>query len=401
MQYTFTAIKTTGAKYEAKLEAENKIELGRILKEKNGDMLLTAKEETKNSFNLNFLSRITTQDLIAFCRNMSGLMNAGVALARSVEILKKQTVNPKMKKILNGILETIKSGGSFSDALAKNPKTFDTLFVSMMRAGEESGNLIGTLREVQVHLERSYNLKKKIKGAMTYPVVILSAMFIIGILMMKFVVPNLLRVFVEFKTELPLPTKIVIWLADAINNNFIYLVLGIIIIVTGSIYLSKKTFVKNIFGFVIIRLPVIGKIAKETLTARTARTMSSLLKSGVSVVRSLEITRDVLGNNQYKKVIEEAMEDIQKGSPMSRSFQKNPNLYPPMMGDMIEVGEESGKVGDMLMDVANFYEDEVDQKTKNLSTIIEPLLMLVIGGAVAFFAVAMMTPMYKMMENVS
>ncbi len=400
MLYKFTAAKRNGEKYDGQMEAEDKLTLARNLRAQ-GEILINVKEKKGGEINLSFLSKIKTTDVINFCRNMAGLMQAGVALARSIEILEKQTTNKKMKVVLHSIFEIIKAGGSLSDALAKHPKVFDNLFISMMKAGEESGNLVGTLREVQVHLERSYNLKRKIKGAMTYPMVILGAMGIIGILMMKFVVPNLLKTFAEFKTDLPMPTKVVIWLADLINNHFILLVISIVVIIFGGIYASKLESVKKIASRVIIRLPAIGTIAKEALTARTARTLASLLKSGVTVTRSLEITRDVLGNYQYKIVIEEALANIQKGNPMSKAFQAHSSLYPIMMGDMIEVGEESGKVGDMLLDVANFYEDEVDQKTKNLSTIVEPILMLIIGGAVGFFAVAMMTPMYKMMDNVS
>ena len=400
MLYKFTAAKRNGERYDGQMEAVDKLTFARTLRAQ-GDILINVKEKNKKGLSFGFFTRVKTTDLINFCRNMAGLMQAGVALARSIEILEKQTTNAKMKIVLHSIFETIKAGGSLSDALSKHPMVFDNLFISMMRAGEESGNLVGTLREVQVHMERSYNLKRKIKGAMTYPAVIIGAMGIIGILMMKFVVPNLLKTFVEFDVDLPLPTKIVIWLANVINGNFVLLLLSIAGIIVGIYYLLKLEKVKRSLSVLIIKLPAIGKIAKETLTARTARTMASLLKSGVTVTRSLEITRDVIGNFQYKIVMEEALADIQKGNPMSKAFQNHSNLYPIMMGDMIEVGEESGKVGDMLLDVATFYEEEVDQKTKNLSTIVEPMLMLLIGGAVGFFAVAMMTPMYKMMENVS
>lgn len=398
MIYKFTATRSNGEKYEGQMEADNKLMLAKTLRTQ-GDILITVKPKS-GDINLTFLTRIKTTDLIQFCRNMAGLMHAGVSLARGVEILQRQTTNIKMKNVLASIAETIKSGGSLSDALTKHPKVFDSLFISMMRAGEESGNLVGTLKEVEVHLERTYNLKRKVKGAMMYPMVIVISMGIIGILMMKYVVPNLLRVFVEFNVDLPFTTRIVLWLANTINNNFVLLIVGILAIIGGMYYISRFPNVKRVASIVLLRLPAIGGIAKQTLTARTARTLASLLKSGVSVTRSIEITRDVIGNVQYKAVMNEALKDIEKGSPLSKAFQNHTNLYPLMMGDMIEVGEESGKVGDMLLDVASFYEDEVDQKTKNLSTIVEPILMLLIGGGVGFFAIAMMTPMYKMMESV-
>jgi type IV pilus assembly protein PilC len=399
MLYRFTAIRKNGERYDGQMEAQDKLTLAKNLRS-SGDILISVKEKKSGEMNLDFLQKIKTTDLILFCRNMAGLMQAGVSLARAIEILERQTANKKMKAVLHSIFETIKAGGSLSDALAKHPKVFDSLFISMMRAGEESGNLVGTLKEVEVHIKRSYDLKRKIKGAMMYPLVILGAMGIIGILMMKYVVPNLLKVFLQFDVELPFSTKVVLWLANTIDHYFLFLVVGIALIVFTIIKVTKLPKVKKVLSIVLIKLPAIGNIAKQTLTARTARTLASLLKSGVSVTRSLEITRDVVGNFQYKLVMDEALKDIQKGSPMSKSFQAHPNLYPVMMGDMIEVGEESGKVGDMLQDVANFYEEEVDAKTKNLSTIVEPVLMLIIGGAVGFFAVAMMTPMYSMMENV-
>ncbi len=399
MLYQFIAVRQNQERYEGQMTAESKLALARILRAE-GDTLVSVKEKKKGEISISFLTRIKTTDLIQFCRNMAGLLNAGVSLARGIEILERQTTNVKMKVVLHGIFETIKAGGSLSAALAKYPKVFDSLFISMMRAGEESGNLVGSLKEVEVHLERTYNLRRKIKGAMTYPLVIIGAMAIIGLLMMKYVVPSLLKVFSEFEVDLPFATKIVLWLSNAINHYFFFLITGIVGIGIGIYYLLKVDSVRKVLSIVILKLPAIGVIAKQTLTARTARTLSSLLKSGVSVTRSIEITRDVIGNRQYKAVMEEALKNVERGNPLSRSFQAHPDLYPIMMGDMIEVGEESGKVGEMLSDVAVFYEEEVDQKTKNLSTIVEPMLMLLIGGAVGFFAIAMMTPMYKMMESV-
>lgn len=399
MLYRFIAVRQNGERYEGQMEAVSKLALARTLRAE-GDVLVSVKEKKKGEISLAFLNRIKTTDLIQLCRNLGGLLNAGVSLARGIEILERQTTNVKMKAVLHGVYETIKSGGSLSDALGKYPKVFDSLFISMMRAGEESGNLVGTLKEVEVHLERTYNLKRKVKGAMTYPLVIVGSMGIIGILMMKYVVPSLLRVFSEFEVDLPFATKIVLWLSNAINNYFLLLILGIIGVIVGIYYALKLPKVKKVLSIVILKLPAIGGIAKQTLTARTARTLASLLKSGVTVTRAIEITREVIGNGQYKAVMDEALRNVERGNPLSRSFQAHPDLYPIMMGDMIEVGEESGKVGDMLKDVALFYEEEVDQKTKNLSTIVEPILMLLIGGAVGFFAIAMMTPMYKMMESV-
>lgn len=400
MFFYFTAKRPNSEIYEGTMEVPDKLTLARTLRNA-GETLLSVKERKVFTISFSFLTKIKTTDIISYARNLAGLIQAGVALARSVEILERQTTNIKMKAIYKILLEDIRSGSSLSVAMEKHPKVFEPLFVSMMKAGEETGNLVGTLREVQTHLERSYALSRKVKGAMIYPSVIIGAMGIIGILMFKFVVPSLLKVFLDFKVELPFTTKIIVGMSDLINNNFILLVVGIIVIIFGIRYLSKTKKFKHVFSIIVLKLPVIGNIAKQTFTARTARTLSSLLTSGVTATRSIEITKEVLSNEKYKAVMDEVIFNIEKGIPMSKAFQAHPDLYPIMMGDMVEVGEESGKVGEMLKDVANFYEEEVDQRTKNLSTIVEPMLMLFIGAAVGFFAIGMMTPMYKMLESVN
>jgi len=240
MTYKFTAVRKNGERYNGQMEAVDKLGLARILRA-SGDILISVKEKKAGGFNINSITvSIKTTDLILFARNMAGLMQAGVSLARGVEILEKQTTNVKMKIVLRSIFETIKSGGNFSDALSKHPRVFDSLFVSMIRAGEESGNLVGTLKEVETHLKRSHDLKRKVKGATMYPMVILGAMGIIGLLMMKFVVPGLLKTFTDFKVELPFTTKVVVWISNTINNYFIWLFIAIIIFITGFIYYKNK-----------------------------------------------------------------------------------------------------------------------------------------------------------------
>ena len=302
--------------------------------------------------------------------------------------------------MLDSLNEEINAGGNLSSGLAKFPNIFSKLFVSMTRAGEESGNLAGALNEIGLNLEKSNSLTKKIKGALIYPGVILSAMILIVILMFAFVVKTKKKTFKDIGTELPASTKLIIFLGEFFSNHLILSLVMVVGIGVGGFYLFKASFMAKYVDYAVLKIPMIGEMAKQLNTARTTRSLSSLLVSGVPIIRAIEITQDVVQNIYYKKILKEAIEDVQKGAPLSDTFKSNPKFYPVMMAEMVQVGEETGKLADMLLQVSLFYEEEVESKTKNLSTIIEPFLMVIIGGAVGFFAISIITPMYKVMEGV-
>jgi type IV pilus assembly protein PilC len=346
-----------------------------------------------------FPAKIKLREKIVFTHNLSGMLTAGLSLYRAIEVMQKQNKNPALSKVLEGLLSTVNSGGTFSDALAKYPKVFSTLFVSMVRAGEESGNLATSLKEVGTSLEKAYNLNRKIKGAMMYPSIIVIAIIIIGILMLVFVVPTLTKVFKDFGTELPASTKFIIAVSDAAANHPIILLVSMATISAGLWFLFNAKRMQHTKDTIVLRLPVIGEIVKEVNAARTARTLSSLLASGVEMTRALSITQEVLQNGYYKEVLARAGVAVQKGEALSTIFKAETKLYPIMLGEMMAVGEETGALTSMLNDVAIFYEEEVDEKTKDLSTIIEPVLMVFIGGAVGFFAVSMIQPMYGLVSG--
>lgn len=343
---------------------------------------------------------VKLSDKILFTKNLSGMLKAGLSLSRALAVLSRQTKNKLMQKIIQTLIDTIDRGGTFSEGLSKYPKVFSALFVSMVKAGEESGGLPNTLTEIGINLEKSYTLNKKVKSAMMYPSIILAAIFLIAILMFVYVVPTLTKTFKELGTELPGSTKFVIGLSDLISNHLLLLIAGIIVLVFLGIMAFKMPKTKRGIDWLVVRLPVIGTIIKEMNAARTTRTMSSLLSSGVNISRAISITKEVLQNVYYKKVMEDIENIVQKGGAISSVFKNNTKLYPVMVGEMIEVGEETGKLGSMLLDVAIFYEGEVDNKTKDLSTIIEPVLMIFIGVAVGFFAISMLQPMYSIMDSI-
>jgi len=405
MLFTYKAKLKNGEIFEGIMEGTDRFALSHELKSK-GNTPISITEKKDNSFDFSnllgrFFSRIKTEEQIVFTKNLSGMLRAGLSLYRALSVLKKQTKNVKFDKILTSLSNEINAGGTLSSGLAKFPDVFSKLFVSMTKAGEESGNLAGALSEVGANLEKSHALTKKIRGALIYPGVILSAMVLIGVLMFAFVVPTLAGTFKELGVELPASTKMIIALGNFFSE---YLILSFALIigsVIGIVSLLRANFMSKYIHYIIIRLPIVGKLSKELNTARTTRTMSSLLLSGVSITRAIEITEDVVQNIYYKKVLEKAREEIQKGAPFSKAFEENPNLYPVMMTEMVQVGEETGKLSDMLLQVALFYEGEIENKTKNLSIIIEPVLMIFIGAAVGFFAISMISPLYSVLDNIN
>jgi type IV pilus assembly protein PilC len=368
--------------------------------------VLSIKEKKENSFNLdkivqNFFSKVKNQELIIFTKNLSGMLKAGLSLSRAISVLQKQTRNVKFNTILLALNNEINAGGTLSSGLTKFPNVFSRLFVSMIRAGEESGNMSGALLEIGMNIEKSNSLTKKIRGALIYPGVILSAMIIIGILMFAFVVPTLAKTFQDTGAELPGSTKIIIFFGTFFSQYLIQSFVAIIVFVYGFVRLFKASFMAKYIDFSIIKITVVGEMIIQLNTARTARSLSSLLLSGVPIVRAIEITEDVVQNVYYKKILKQASDAIEKGSPLSEVFKANSNFYPIMMGEMVQVGEETGKLSEMLLQIALFYEEEIENKTKNLSTIIEPVLMVFIGLAVGFFAISMVSPMYKVMDGIN
>ncbi len=405
MKFQYKVQTKDGHIQEGVMEAPDRFSLTKQFRDQGTIPLMIVEKRGAMEINIPFINnlfgKIKLSEKIIFTRNLSGMLTAGLPLSRALQVLHKQTKNKKFQNVVDELMKNIDKGGTLSDGMAKYPKVFSTLFVSMVRAGEESGKLAPALTEIGMNLEKSYNLTRKVKGAMTYPAVIMSAMVLIGILMMIYVVPTLTGTFKELNISLPASTKLVIWVSDTLSSSPI-LVFGALI---GFVFLMRAFIraerTQPFIDIVVLKIPVVGGIIREMNSARTARTLSSLLASGVDVTRALQITKDVVQNVHYKSLIQKAVDSVQKGVPISTIFKERTDLYPVMVGEMMEVGEETGKFGDMLLDIANFYEAEVEAKTKDLSTIIEPVLMIFIGGAVGFFAISMITPMYSLMDSIN
>jgi len=402
-RYSYIAKTLKGEPKSGVLEAENEHELARILR-KEGCILISAiSEETakikKFTIQIPFLQRVSLVDKIMFTRNLRVMIAAGVSFPRALKILSDQSRNKKFKGILLKIREEIIRGKSFSDTLSRYPNIFSELFSNMVKVGEETGTLENVLNVLTQQMEKEHEIKSKIQGAMIYPAVIILAMLGIGIVMLIMVVPKLASIFSELNVELPLTTRIVIFVGNFLAKFWYTVPFGVLAVVILLKVVPKTKLGKLVFDTLVLKIPIIGPIIKKTYSARTIRTLSSLIAAGVPIVRSLEIVSGSLGNIYYKKAISEAAEGVRKGAKLSEVLKKYEDIYSNLVIQMIEIGEETGETSTILQKLAEFYEEEVANATKNLSAIIEPILMLIVGAIVGFFAVSMIQPMYSMLQT--
>lgn len=403
-KYTFKAqLVATGAEIDGVQEAPDKFELAKQMKAE-GKLLLTATEISASGWNMDrinaALSKVQLKDKILFAKNLATMIQAGLPLSRAMQIFIKQTKNPKMKSVLSDVLDEVNKGTPLSDALERFPDVFPQVFVSMVRAGEESGGLVDALNVVGGQMEKTYYLKKRVKGAMMYPAVIFCVMIGIGALMMVYVVPGLAGTFKEMNVELPPMTRAIIGISDFLQNQWFISIILLGFAIGGFVMFKRTKFGMKTIDWTVIHAPIFGELVKQYNSALATRTLSSLIAAGVDIVHAIEITTDVLGNVYYKKTLEQAKVDVQKGIPLSQTFVSNAQIYPVMVGDMMEVGEETGKLSDMLFKIATFYEEEVDAATGDLSKLLEPILMVMIAASVGIFAYAMITPMYSLMDSI-
>jgi type IV pilus assembly protein PilC len=404
-KYIYTAKSFTGETKGGEATAQDEKNLAQQLRGEG--FLVTSislvKEDDSNNVSVKFFDRfksVPLKEKMVFARNLSIMVASGLTVSRAVSNLAVQTENKTFKKILLDIYDEIQGGKSLSEGLAKFPGIFGELFINMVRVGETAGNLDEVLNIVAVQLEKEHDLKSKVKGAMIYPAVILVVMFVIGIIMLTFVLPKLLSVFKDNGSELPAMTQLIVDLSDLLRNNGLVLSIVFVFVILFLQYFLRQPLGKKTLSWISIKTPIFSPLVKQTNCARFARIYSSLLKSGVGSVEALKIISHTLTNYYYQQALIESIDDIQKGVNLSKVLADNQHIFPILVSQIVQVGEETGKTEVVLLQLAEFYEEEVDQITKNLSAVIEPLLMVVIGSAVGFFAVAMLQPMYSMMDNV-
>lgn len=400
MLYSYRAVDAAGQGVSGEREAASERELAEGLRGEGVILLETrrpGRAGQKTILLQEFLmlfERVSLVERMMFARNLAVMIGAGLPITRALAALEAQTQNLQFKKILAHLKDEITKGRTLAESLKPYENVFGAIFSSMVEAGEISGKLEQSLIVLSRQMKRDHDLRARVRGALIYPAIIISALVAIGYLMMTYVMPTLTRTFAELGVELPFTTRLLIGTSDFLIRYSWFAGGGLIIAVAGAIRAFRSRAGKQAFDRIILKVPVFGNLVAKLNSARFARTLASLISSGIAITKALRITSAVLGNTRFKAALEDAENEIEHGKTLAATLARYPDLFPPMVSQMIAVGEETGTITRMLLRLALFYEEEVNRTTKNLSTVVEPVLMIVIGVVVGFFALSMIQPIY-------
>ena len=346
--------------------------------------------------------RVKPKDLTTFTRQLATLVNAGLPLMRCIEVMKKQKMAPAMKDCLDGISEGIAGGATFSESLTAYPKIFDNLYINMVKAGEAGGVLEVVLNRLAEFAEKAQKIKNKVKGAMIYPAVVLTAAIGITAFLLLTVIPKFKQVFDDLLggAELPPITQFVMGLADFVENNGLMVGAGIVALVVAKKLIAKTEKGAYVFDKIRLKLPVIGSLVSRTAIGQFSRTLGTLLSSGVPILQALTIVRDTTANRVVRRAVQTVHDAVKEGESMTDPLASS-GVFPPMVVSMVQVGEETGALPDMLTRIANTYDDEVDNAVAGLTSAIEPALIIFLAVVVGTIVIAMFLPMIKIISTVS
>lgn len=342
-----------------------------------------------------FGPKVKGKDVVLFTRQLATMIDAGLPLVQAFDILARQHENPAFRKVLSGVKETIESGGTLAEGMNKFPKAFDELYTNMITAGENGGILDIILERLAIHQEKAMKLKREIKTAMIYPSVVIGAACIVTTVLLVFVIPTFAELFADFGSALPLPTQLVINLSNFFVGNLFYIFGGLGALAFSFVRFARTPRGKEILHPLALKMPVFGNIIRKVAVARFTRTLGTMLSSGVPVLEALNICAKTAGNKVVERDVLRARVAISEGKPMVEPLAESP-VFPPMVVQMIGVGESTGALDAMLGKIAEFYEDEVDNAVGAMKQLIEPIMILVLGVVVGGLVVAMYLPIFKM-----
>ena len=399
--YVWKGVNSQGVKRKGEVESPDQAAaLAHVKRLRLQD--ISIKEKPKDLFeNISFFKpKVTGKDLVIFTRQLSTMIDAGLPLIQSLEILAKQQENPTFKTVLTAIKRDVETGTTIADAMRKHPTVFDSLFSNMIEAGETGGILDTILGRLAGFKEKSMALTKKIKGAMTYPAICLAISFLILGVILIFVIPVFSEMFASMGAALPIPTQIVVKMSNFVKSNFLYVIIGIfaIIFITKKIYHTEKG--RYRIDSMLLKAPVIGTLIRKVAVAKFTRTLSTMLQSGVPILDALQVVAKTSGNKVIEGAVFRIADSISEGRPIAEPLEES-GVFPNMVVQMINVGESVGALDSMLAKIADFYDDEVDQAVSNLTSMIEPFMMVFLGGMIGGIVIAMYLPIFSMAGVVS
>lgn len=350
---------------------------------------------------LNPLSKVSFKDRLFFTKHLSTMIKAGIPIADALASLTKQNKSKLLTQIIKDILSDIENGKSLALALKKHPKAFDNFYISLVEVGEESGTLEKNLEFLSEQLAKDFALQKKIKGALLYPGFVFGAATLMGSAISLFILPQLVDFFDAFEIELPITTKILLFVANAMKSYGIFIIGGLFAAAAGFYFLIKTPRVKPLWHRLVLKMPIFGNLLVFSQLASFSRNLGVLVKSGVPLTRGLEVTANTLSNVVYKKKVASLAEELDKGKHIADALStKGYKEFPPLVVQMIGVGETTGKLDETLLYLGEFYEDEIDNISKNLTTVLEPILLVIIGLVVGFIALAIISPIYELTGSI-
>ena len=397
--FKYQARNNLGKVITGTIEVENEAAVAGALRQKRLELISASQSSGLGNFLASLTKKggnVTTKDVVVFSRQFSTMVNAGLPILQGLTIVAEQAENPDFRVVMTKVRDDISNGVPLSEAMAKHPKAFTTLYVNMVKAGEQGGILDVIFERLSEYLEKAEGVARKVKSAMMYPIVVMSVAVMVVIFLMVKVVPTFRDVFASFGAKLPWPTQFVIDTSEFLSSKkaLLLFVLAAGIYVAVTLYRKTKTGAYN-WDKMILKLPVFGVLARKASVAKFARTLGTLIKSGVPIMDALETVAKTSGNLVIERAVLNARDSVREGKTLTQPL-KESNVFPPMVTQMINVGEETGALDAMLSKIADFYEDEVDAAVEGLTSIIEPILIVFLGVTIGFIVVAMFMPMFEL-----
>lgn len=393
--YKFTAKNKLGEVIKGKAEARTPQEAATLLSEREL-VVISVKPITDDT--LSAVSQsvfgVKQEEVVNFTRQLSTMVGAGLPLAKSLSVLLQQS-SQAFGQVVAGILQEVEGGAQFAAALEKYPKAFSNLYIQLVKAGEVGGMLDVILNRLADNLEKQKEFKSKTKGALIYPAIVMIAMMVIAFIMMAFVIPKLTSMYADFGAQLPFPTLILISISNFFAKFWIPILLLAVVAVIMVRKWKKTPNGERFFSKLMVRMPLIGKLVQKTLLTEFIRTMSLLLSAGIPLIQALEVVGDGVENVLYRESFIRAKAKIEKGTPFSEALAME-EQFPPILYQMVAVGEETGKLDEILLKLSEYYESETEQAVKNLTAAIEPLIMIILGIGVGFLVIAIILPIYNL-----
>lgn len=392
--------KETNAEQTGVVEADNEAQAVESLTSRGYRIISLEPVKGKSLGSLNaLLSRVGVKDIVIFSRQFSVMISASVPVVEALKVIAQQSEKPKLRAVIGEISDEVDSGETLSASLAKRPKLFSNFYVSVVKSGEQSGKLDDALNYIADEMEKDYDMNSKIRGAMIYPIFVVVMMFVIGLIMMIFVVPKLTAIILEVGGELPIATRILIAISDFLIKFWWIVLAGAVGLVGGIRFYLKTAFGRRQFDYIILHLPVFGKLLRMIYLVRFSRSMNTLIAGGVNITSSLKVSGEVINNTYYEELINQTIKEVEAGNSICTVFLTTKEV-PSMVSQMMLVGEKTGKLDAVLERITSFYNREITTSLAGLMSLIEPALMVVMGVGVGIMVAAILLPMYNVVSQI-